>query len=383
MFDDVQAVDLYHPDKNMPDWDGVVPWYDYQLAEHGGQGLLTQYGAMNEVNFECCEFIAFQFERWGLPTPDADLIEWCWNFAFYAVDQIDPYLWFGGYTDVVKADDTCYFQFSVREDLREDFREIGPEHLEYFEHAPEVSQRNFPKLYNSPTLKNFDMIYDYFQDHMSFGLDGMHESAYSDEIKFFRRYGNKAAVDWMELGVWAAMIWLISPTEESRNWRYSFHPIFQLCYDAGSCILNDWTFYEPGYYMKHERPAKSCATCGTHEWCVELTQVRGKNTEHICQSCLSEGEPFPGATCGSKFCDQVKCINHPAHDHAKSVGMNRAQREIAADRRFGSMHQLPWGEKTRELPGMVYINTRVMEAQANSIANDMGDAFQKLLGSLD
>lgn len=381
---DNSCVDLVYPEKLELDWDPNVPWYDYQLADHGGLGLLQQYGAMNEANFEACEFIKYQFHRFGLPEPDQDLAEWCWKFAFYGFDQVDPYLFFHGISDVYKTNEALYYQFAVRHHEHEPFEEISGDSAEFFRHTPNEYQQNFYSLYNSPTLKNFDSIYDYFEDHVGHILDTMHESYYPDEVEFFRRYGKKNARDWMELGVWAAIIWMIGPDEESRNWRYSFHPIFQLVYDHGSCLLDDWTFYKPGLFIMDERPVKSCSVCGVQDWCVELTQMKNRDgftSGYICSHCASDGEPFPGMTCGTKSCTQVGCKHHPSFSNALVVGKDRAIREIENERRYGKMIEGPGGFMHREKPGIIYMNTRIMDKYSKSIADDMGAVLSGLLSS--
>lgn len=375
-------VELIGPNDLCADWDPTIPWYTHQLAENGGMGLMQQYGAMNEVNYEACEFIEYQFKRFGMPVPDRDLVEWAWHFAFYAVDQVDPYMFFHGFSDVFKTEEPLYYQFAVREHPSQAYEEISGEYAEFYRHFPKEGKTNFVRLYSNPGLKNFDMIYDYFTDHVTHISDTHHEGYYPDEVEFFRRYGEKVAKDWMELAVWSALIWMISPEPESKDWRYSFHPIFQIVYDEGSCLLNDWTFYVPGLFIMDERPVRSCAICGTHEWCVELTQKYDhQDVEYTCQHCLSEGEPFPGMICGTKHCTTVTCKNHPENGNLSPVDMNRKKREMEANKRYGELKQLPNGMKARENPGIIYVNTRVMDKYSKSIASDMGKVFQALLGS--
>jgi hypothetical protein len=376
---------LVYPEDIKVDWAPGDAWYDYQLQDNGGLGLLTQYGARNQTNPYAMEFMTYQIKERLIPglEVEEDLLDWAWDFAFYAVDQIDPYMFFHGYTDVVKTNEPMYYQFSVREDLDDEFREIGCDAAEFFKIFPEGAMKNFRYLYNDidekkGLLKNFDIVHDYFHDHLSMIEDEMHESYYDDEIKFFRRYGKENAMYVMERAVWAALIWMISPEHDSRTWRYDFHPIFQIVYDHKACLLNDWTFYRPGYFMMDERPLGSCAKCGTTEWCVELTHGKHK-TEYICQSCASDGEPFPGFTCGTKTCTSIECKNHPAHEHANTLKGTRKIREIEADARYGPLRQLPNGMKTRELPGIIYINQYAIEKTTRSIADQVGNAFTALL----
>lgn len=382
------ALDLMvFPNNERPEWEPGTPWYDYQLADNGGMGLMTEYGAMRDKNFEALEFITMQIRdrlTSGF-TPDEDVVEWAWNFAFYAIDQMDPYMFFHGYTDVVKSDESLYYQFEVREDFNEEFREIDCEYLEYYKLFPEGAIKNFRILYNDLNekkglLKNFDTIYDYFHDHVGMIEAEMHEGYYPEEVSFFRRYGAQNAKYLMERCVWAALIWMISPEQESRNWRYSHHPIFQIVYDHRACVLDHWTFYRPGLFQMSERPLKSCAKCGTQEWCVELTHGKEK-TEFICQSCLSNGEAFPGMTCGTKMCTALECPNHPAHEHAKSLKGQQKIRQIEAEARYGPLMQLPNGMMVRELPGIIYINNKVIEKTTKSMADQIGHAFAALLES--
>lgn len=370
------------------DWAPQAPWYEYQMCEHGGLGVISQYGGNSVVNEAAYYFMFAQFKMRAGRGVDEDLLDWCWNFAFQAVDQVDPYILFHGCTDVIKTDRTYYNQFSIREEEHHYWSEVSGESAEHFELFPEGVQA-YDVLMSRPGLQEyFDTIHDYFDDHISWytSAEGS-QFKESDEYYLINKYGPKTK-DLMHLGVWAALMWMISPEEDSREWRAKHHPIFDMCYSEGSCFLHDWRFYPPTHYKMDHRPLQSCAECGAHEDCVELVQVvRTKAFRYICQSCQSDNTPFPGMICGTTMCTRVECHNHPAHttdlvaynDPLARHKASRAKRMLEADARYGELEDIGYGVKVRELPGMVHINQKVIQHYSNSITSDLGKVLDRLL----
>ena len=356
-----------------PPRDPYEMWSDYQLNEHSGIGLLQQYGGDSQKNYEVYDFMESQFKRFGLIPPQEDVLEWCWDMAFYLVDQVDPYIFFQGATDVVLTNEPYYHQCAVREEPDAPFEEIEPENLELYRYWAEGSE-SYHELMKYPGLQeHFEHIYESLMDYVGNMYDG--DDCFLREAR--EKYGPKAK-DLIHLGTWAAVMWMISP--QAKSWRFNFHPIFQLCYEGGACLLNNWRFYGQEYFYITPRQIKSCGKCGIHEWCAELVQDKeSKNFIYMCESCESDKEPFPGRTCGTRMCTVVKCPNHPAHAEIDKLTGNTKVRMIAADRRYGEMRALPNGLQVRELPGMMHVNHKMIEHYSKSIAGDMGKVLTALL----
>lgn len=368
-----------------------VPWevgyrdYNYQLTDHGGVGLLEFYHSQSHKNFEALEFMYNRVGRDVFPGyfPEEDILEWAYAFAYYAVDQYDPYFFFHGFTDVQKSEESDYYQFSVRDDTSEKFREVSGENVELYKLFPKGAEVNFPILYNdmdrkTGLLRNFDLVYDYFHEHVGEVRQDLNGDWHPDEMKLFQKYGTQAAIDLMEASVWAALLWMISPEPESREWRYTYHPIFQIVYDHKACLLESWVFHTPEYFKMEERPLGSCSKCKTTDWCVELYQTEA-DTSYLCQSCVSEMRPFPGMTCGTKMCTALGCINHPAHQLHNSLQGDKAVRQIEAVSRYGELTTLENGMHVRQRPGILYVNNLAIEQTTKSIADKMGSAFTLML----
>lgn len=368
------------------DWDPHQEWYEYGLCDHGGCGVIG-YGGLKVAVEEAYYFMFQQFRRFGVKPPEEDLLEWCWSFAFQCIDQVDPYLLFYGCTDVIKTNKTDFNQFSVKEDEQDPWCECNhgsAEHFEYFSNGEQA----WEILMERPGLQEyFDTIDDYFSDHISwYTSDEGAAFRDSDEHILMAKYGEQT-VDLMHLGIWAAVMWMAGPMPESKHWRNKHHPIFSLCYEGGEAFLHEWRFYPTELFKMEERPAHSCAFCAVTHDCVELVQLKNDGVKFVCQSCQSDGRPFPGMICGTTMCTRVECTNHPAHttdlvlanDPLSKFKASRTKRMLEADIRYGEIRDVGHGVKTRDLPGMVYINNKMIEHYSNSITSDVGRVLDALL----
>jgi hypothetical protein len=326
---------------------------------------MSLYEGGHFFNEEVEQFMISQFIRFNVALPRPDLLIWCWEMAFYYIDQYDPYLFFWGMSDVIKTEDNYYYQYALR-DGDDRWYEVEADELETFAQWSGFEGR-FQDIYNTPGLSEyFDGVEDFLQNHIADVASDPH--GYPQEDKFYRQYG-KHAYDYIHLGLWAAIVWMISP--EAGWWRHKFHPIFQMCYDYGECIIHTWTFYEPTEYRKLNRPAHSCVQCGIQEYCVELSQVDrpGVNgTYFMCENCLHP-KPFGENFCGSRECEKFSCPNHPNKNQSSLV---------ASDRRYGKLKKTK-GMPHRALPGMMVLNYVAIEKNAGSIADLVDREFQRLL----
>lgn len=379
-------------------WEPAMDVWDSPMLMDGGMGLMTQYGARSSHCYDAYVFMEEQYRRFGLLPPQEDMLQWCWNFAFYSLDQLDPYVLYSGCTDVIKTNEHLYYQFATRHE-ETDFADISADNLEVYRVWPE-GVRVYEQLMAYPGLNSythpeghpqrqpvgamfFEYIHEYFDEHFTHVKNDDHPECYQEELDLIKKYGDKANHT-AHLGIWAAIMWMIGP--EGKGWRKDYNPIFQMCYDEGACLLHDWTFYSPEYFRRFERPVKSCALCGTKDWCVELVSVRLEHkvpdevageAVYMCENCNSTGLAFPGRTCGSKMCSITSCKNHPTFS-SDLVVQRRFERQQDAINRYGELREAG-GYHLRELPGIVFLNHKAIEQYSNQISSDVGSALTKLL----
>lgn len=367
-----------------PGWAPADKYDDYQLTEAvgNGYGVIGYYGGNSHEVIDALKFMEDQYKRFGMMPPQKDFLHWCWDQAFYYIDQMDPYALLSGCTDVIKTEEAYYYQYAVSND-GDEWVEVAPNDIETFR-LWEDGEKSWEVLMGYPGLQEyFSHIYDYFMDHFEFIKADDHPECYETEWKYMKQYGPNTQ-HLAHLGIWSAIMWMCSPLPEAKAWRYEFHPIFKICYDFGACVLHGWTFHDPRYFIRQDRKAQTCSNCGIDEYCVDLTQTRREMSEYLCEHCLSGGLPFPGRSCGTKLCENTGCPNHPvakAPDTEKSV----ARREIlklAADERFGPLRQLQDGShrQVRELPGYIKLNEIAISQQAKSIADTVSNVFAALIG---
>lgn len=142
----------------------------------------------------------------------------------------------------------------------------------------------------------------------------------------------KARLKYFEMGAWAALAWIISPTKEAFEFRESCWDMFYMCHKYGECVINGGTVLKREDYTKTNRPVKSCYQCGLPAWCVEMTYINGVN-RYLCEKHLNGELPkIAPVTCGTKVCRFTECPHHPLH------GMANAQK--LAYRQSGMLRQM-------------------------------------------
>ncbi len=366
-----------HPKHIYPDWkinersldSYETGYYENQLIdEYGGTGLLTSYCPRDSMPDAAEQFLREQFGRFGIDQPPQSLLYYCWWQTYYYVDTMDPYVFFYGCCDVIKTEENYFFQYSVCNDDFREWTEIVPGEGETFRYWDKGIQA-WETLMQYPGLDEFfDGFADYYEDYfLCLTEDNTYPGIETEEKEFFDLWGKKGSYDRIHLGLWASIMWMMSPM--GKSWRVKRHPIFDICYEHGEVLVHQWCFYSPQYFRVDDRPAMTCSVCGNSEWCVELTQVGPEDTKYICESCLN---PIvrAGATCGNRVCTKISCPHNPGVDAAKS---------IAADARYGSVRKLENGHKVRELPGMMYLNEKAINHYSTGIADIMGEDLKKLL----
>ena len=214
------------PDFN-PGWAPADKYDDYQLHETAGNGygVIGYYGG-NTMEIQCAlDFMEGQYRRFKMMPPQRDFIEWCWEQAFYYIDQFDPYALMSGCSDVIKTEECFYYQYAVSND-GENWVEVSPTELETFrlweEDGKNKGEEAWRVLMDYPGLPEyFDHIYDYFQDHFHYIMEDDHPECYEREWEFIRKYGKENIEHLAHMGIWAAIMWMCSPIPEAKDWRCS------------------------------------------------------------------------------------------------------------------------------------------------------------------
>lgn len=337
-----------------------------QLQGQGWEGALSWYSGSCHQDPDAHRFICDQYVRFGLRPPIDYLIDWCWGFVYHYIDVMDPSILFSGCTDVVQTEENYFYQYSFKTNGG-GWSEADPGEVETYRYFPE-GIKAWEILMSYPGLQHyFDYLDNYFTEHWDM-IQPEYSNSYPEEHKLIQYYGVKLTKDLAHLGVWASIMWICSPM--AREWRTKRHPIFSMCYEYGEGVLYEWCFYSKEYYQKLNRPAQSCVSCHSVEWCVELTQFADGPSQYICEHCLNP-VTHSYATCGTRLCKKASCPHHPGAHAARMIG---------ADERYGSIRMLPDGRKVRDLPGLMYIQEQVATRYAKGITDIIGQDFRKLLG---
>lgn len=312
--------------------------------------------------------------------PDEKMVMGCWETCLFYLDVYDPFLLFQGVTDVILTDKPNYYQFSYYNDQEKAWIDINPDTgIDHFEYFPKGAE-SATILYNNPGLNNthFSGLYEFLEEQWG---ENCHERG-SLQNDFKKEYGDRA-FDILHLISWACVVWMIGPGKNSRFWREYNHPVFSHIYDGDNIanrevLLTEYSMLTEKEFKMHERAPLSCAICGIKNQLSNCITLEDNNNSgvyyYVCQHCLSDGEPFPGRTCGTLYCTYVSCKHHPAHNLDRGAQL-ASMRQIAADKRFGQLRQLENGMYTRDLPGLIMINHVAIQQNVKSIASD----FERVL----
>lgn len=300
------------------------------------------------VDEECYDFCASQYQRFGIPLPPKSVIGRGAFASFYLLDGHDPYLLLSGISDVVWTDEWSQNAYEVL-DFNNKYWEVDIGSITSFKHIPGNDDLNFNDIMSKPGLDA--LPFNYYADDLRellFSGDFM-EDIPQEDIDYLR---NLCTVDgkfskdkfnaYFELSSWAAVAWLIGPL--GRDFRCYFHDIFFSAIKHGECILVGGEVMSPDRYRKLPRPPKSCCRCGVSAWCVDLISSDYSSSSYMCEHCLSAGMPPSAmATCGTKLCHLTKCAHHPYHYIEGNAGIYRSMRDFGRLGWAGSAGELPPG----------------------------------------
>lgn len=305
---------------------GAQPEYQQNASLHEYH-MQTGYGLIglqdpDDLPGELIEFCFSQYDRFSIPRPPLEVVKLgAWS-TYEAVDIAAPYSLFMGVSDVDLSADWQATAYDIHDPETGRIIEADPEWLETFVYMPGQAEESFNHFMSRPGLGNLPYP---ACEIIEFCLDGEWnsgeevESRLSEEDEMILRslcaredgtVDGARARNYFKLAAWAAWCWFIGP--HSREWRYNYHDIFNVCLRDGECLLYEGVLVAPTHYKKINRPPKSCAACGLSSWCVEMSQIQG-TTRYICEHCLNGPPMFEQATCGTRACRHVECPYNKFH----------------------------------------------------------------------
>jgi hypothetical protein len=257
--------------------------------------------------------------------PPEDVIRYGAWATYYAIDIMDPYALFCGFSDVDCSDDWCEFAYEVS-DLDGKVHEItDPEYLESFVHNPGQDQKRFTEALNRMYQPDFKGI-----DEMPFDMSMFVQEWWDNEdpLKMLDDtskawLGDKKYDEvrpFFDLASWATWLWFTGPY--GRDFRTQHHPIFNavLTSKRGEAIVYEGGIFGGDDYTKLPRKPQSCVTCGLDAWCVEMVHIKG-TSRFMCEHHVNGKLPLYGsANCGSRVCKFVACPYNS--EYGKANGMH-------------------------------------------------------------
>jgi hypothetical protein len=262
---------------------------------------------------EATDFILTQFDRFGIPYPPQELLDYClitvWNVMVYR----DSYLWVSDITDLTYTDDWMKYTYEMK-DLDGETIECDPEKLETFRHLPGNDEKSFLEILAKPGLDSVDYGY-LFTDELlgESGGDTVFDSLSPralQELRDIAQGRSESMYPFADIASWAALAWILGPY--GKEFRDLYVSVAEACYAYGECILYEGCIYTPKQYKVHLRAPQSCIVCGLDSWCVELVVIDGVS-RYMCEHHVNGGKTEHEFLCGTKFCRHVECPHHPRH----------------------------------------------------------------------
>jgi hypothetical protein len=243
------------------------------------------------------------------------------KFMVYHVDFNHPELFFHGLTNVALSNDKFYYTYRFR---RGEYFDVAPlEQFDVYTRFP-ANVHNFNWLMMNPGLSGRSA-------HMPFELvhlwDMLTEA--SDNYDFDQHFGEhwleyfgKQYRDVVHLGVWATLMWMIKPDEESATWRRDAMPIFECVEMYGECVFMGGDYWIPNEFEKLQRPVGTCFVCGIKLPCCEVYRDdhpdRNHTSEYFCNVHRPEIERFN--LLGNRYeCSDCPFTECPYNNAAKLV----------------------------------------------------------------
>lgn len=261
-------------DENEDSWISIV-----SHALHNGQisenWLLEAYGRAHKPTVSCLNFVGMQYIKHGMKVPPKNFLNETYSTIIHFVDYVYPEFFFQGLTDVVLSNDKYYFTYQVHTNSgSRSTLPIGC--FDVYQYFPAV-RANYEWLIRHPGLtakgEQRPSEMEYLWDELtSVDADSLFEGYFSEHwAEYFGHYYRDVA----HMGIWAMLMWLIKPDEESLEWRKNALPVYDLVSEHGECVFSGGSFYVPHEYDKLPRPAGTCNVCEVKLPCAEVYNVPG------------------------------------------------------------------------------------------------------------
>jgi hypothetical protein len=249
--------------------------------------MVTAYARTTVPPLAALNFVGYQFLRFGLKVPPKNFLIDVFKYGVYHIDYNHPEMFFNGLTNVALSNDKFYYTYRFgRGSYKGDPTKIYTvESLENFDvYAPfHASKHNFDWLMAHPGLSGSRSENKPFE--LEHAWDMLQEA--SDEHDFDMHFGEhwreifgKQYRDIVHLALWATIMWMIKPDEESAVWRRDAMPIFGFVEKAGECVYLGGDYWLPHEYQKLARPVGSCIVCGMKLPCAEIYRDDNPEVNH-------------------------------------------------------------------------------------------------------
>lgn len=324
----------------------------------------------NSMPPDAVGFVKEQYERFGVPVPPGG--EFLYSYGLfimkYVLAELDPYLLYWEFSDVIRNDDWSNYTYEIVGDDGRVLYEADPESLETYSYTG-AGTAFFEKFIAMPGLEampawGMQTVKDTSSDFLNgdlwgyfYEFDGKNSIEHTEVVSKLESictrdgvYNDKMFNAYLDLSLWAAVLWWFGPL--SRAFRETISEIHYVTYRYGECIVYDGNVLSPENYRKLPRPVESCYKCGRGTWCVERTLDDNGIPRLICEGCLTEGmERHDGATCGTKFCKYFQCPHNSWYNDAAGQMSGMAKHGQLGQRaqRARELHQLQQPQEVKRI----------------------------------
>jgi hypothetical protein len=301
--------------------------------------MVTAYARTTKAPVQAVHFVAGQFARFGLEAPPHNFVTDVFKFLVYHIDYNHPELFFNGLTEVSLSNDKFYYTYRLCTSFG-GAPEVTPiETFDVYKRFP-VCVQNFHWLMNHPGLTRDSSEHRPFELVMLWDmLEEASESHDFDQhfgehwMEYFG-YGQKYR-DVVHLAVWACLMWMIKPDEDSAAWRADVMPVFHHVREHGECVFSSGDYYIPGEFQKLERPVGTCCVCGVKLPCCQIYKDDNPEVEHYseyyCSKHAVDTEPYHFGYYGRQLefaCSSCEFTECPHNNATKLVIAPRGRGQI-------------------------------------------------------
>ena len=241
------------PDYRTPPWESVEMDWECCYETLYYQACYSQlHMALDNNDFLNAEnFITEQFERFKIDIPPRKLIHFVLEHGLGMIDSFLPSLIEEDLLDLSYHADASYFRYASSSS-KGYVEELDPCVTELFVKNKNYYDR-YLDAYHNPGMRNLSDILDDMFDEQYCNIES------SEEMYGFYKYYGGHHYDVFHLGIWATILWYISP--QATPFREDTNELIYIVNYYGSALLSHGTIYDPTRFIRIARPATSCALC--------------------------------------------------------------------------------------------------------------------------